>query len=155
MAALTLDQQSNTLRLLDLLHKCKLLLSKRVLVHQSRIPKHVRREVIHRILCNTAAAQLQTLHVPSLGATQRKDAVLGEHVQRERVDTLLVEDDKVLWLAGFPVCRRRRVGRCIAYSLLELDNLLESRIDESAFRLDELLALLGGRVKETRVDLAA
>ncbi len=45
-----------------------------------------------------------------LGATQRKDTLLREHIERHGVDALLVDHHKVL------------VGR-VAHALLELDQL--------------------------------
>ena len=88
------------------------------------------------------------LHVPPLRAAEGEDAVLREDVQTERVDALLVDDDKVLLLLV-------RAHRLVAYKVLELDNLPALRVGEAPFRLHELLALLGGRVEEPRVDLAA
>ena len=59
----------------------------------------------------------------------------------------MVDNDETFWLF---------VGSnsLITDGILELDNLLQSVIDESSFRFDQLLSLLGRRVEESRVDLA-
>lgn len=87
------------------------------------------------------------LHVTPLRTTQSKDAVLREHVQAHRINTLLVDDHKVLPLL-------LAVDGLIADEVLELDDLADFVVDSSTLRLDELLPLLGRGVEETRVDLA-
>jgi hypothetical protein len=59
----------------------------------------------------------------------------------------LVDDDKALGLFARSDC-------LITDCVLELDNLLESVIDESTLGLDKLFSLLRRRVEESRVDLA-
>lgn len=91
------------------------------------------------------------LHVPPLGATQRHDPLLGQHVQRKRIDPLLIDDDKVF---RFPNRVALRVELLVADEFLQLDDLAHFGVGELAFGFDELFALLGGRVEEPRVDLA-
>lgn len=59
----------------------------------------------------------------------------------------MVDNDETFWLF---------VGSnsLITDGILELDNLLQSVVDKSSLRFDQLLPLLGGRVEESRVDLA-
>lgn len=51
------------------------------------------------------------LHVPALGTAQRDNALLGEHIERQGVDALLVDDDKVLVrrVAHLPLFSRSRI----------------------------------------------
>lgn len=79
-------------------------------------------------------------HVSSLGATQSHDTLLGQHVQTERVDALLIDDDKVLLLAHDVAIF---VELRVAHELLEFDNFANLGIGEAPFGLDELLPLLG------------
>merc|ERR1712042_248293 len=58
-------------------------------------------DVVHG---HTAASQRNTLHVPSFGPSQGNDAFFGQHVQREGVDTLLVNENEslsIFWGADF------------------------------------------------------
>jgi len=87
------------------------------------------------------------LHISPLCSPEGKDAVLDQDIKRHGIDTLLVDYDKSLWLFT-------RSNSLVTNCVLELDNLLESVIDESSFRLDKLLSLLSRRVEESRVDLA-
>ena len=88
------------------------------------------------------------LHVSSLGTTQSKDTVLHQDVQTHRVDTLLIDKHEALGLLS-------RSNGLVADRVLQLDNLLQLRVDETPLRLDELLPLLCRRVEEARVDLTA
>ena len=67
--------------------------------------------------------------------------MLGKHIQRKGINTLLVDDDKSLFGA-------------LAHLFLELDNLLYASVQEAAFRLDELFTLFCGAVEKSRVDFA-
>jgi hypothetical protein len=112
-----------------------------VLVNLSGPPQHIRREVFDRVHGNTTTDQLQPLHVPSLRTSQRQNTVLGQHIQTQRVNSLLVDDDKSL-------------GRIVtAHLLFQLHNLPQLLVYESPLALDELFALLGGGVEESGVDL--
>ena len=88
------------------------------------------------------------LHVSPLGATKREDPSFCEDVKGERVDTLLVDDDESFRLL-------LSINSLVTDKTLELDDLLDFLISETALRLDELFALFGRRVEEARVDLTA
>ena len=140
-----------------------------MLVHESSVSQDVGRHILYRVLRCSSANELQPaqsisfdpiptadrqnspLHVPPLCPTKRHDPLLGEHVERKRVDPLLVDDDKVLLLADDVAVL---VELRVAHELLEFDDLADLGVGELALRLDELLALLCGRVEEARVDLA-
>lgn len=136
----TLDENGGGARLLDVLDKSKLLLAQGVLVDQTRPSKDLGRQIVDRVLGNTSANQLHTLHVSSLGAAEGKDAILGQDIQRQGIDTLLVNDDKALL-------------RVTADLSLQLDNLLQLLVHKLALRLDQLLSLLSRAVEESRVNL--
>ena len=57
----------------------------------------------------TAARQHDALHVALLRAAEREDALAREHVERQRVDTLLVDDHKGLARLARLVGARARV----------------------------------------------
>jgi len=86
------------------------------------------------------AGERDSLTVSALGATDTDDVVAGEDLKRGWVNTLLVDDNKVL------------VG-AVAKALLELDNLHDTIIRELPLRLDELLSLVCVAPEEARVDL--
>jgi hypothetical protein len=59
----------------------------------------------------------------------------------------LVDNNETFWLFVWS-------DRLITNGILELDNLLQSIINESSLGLDKLLPLLGWRIEKSRVDLA-
>ena len=67
---------------------------------------------------------------------------LGEHVERERIDALLVDDHE----AAIAVRRTQFV--------LEIDDLADFVVGELPLRSHQLVALLRGAVHERRVGLA-
>ena len=68
--------------------------------------------------------------------------MLCKHIQRQRVDTLLVKNHKALFAA-------------VANLFLELDNLCQPCVHEFAFGFRKLFTLLRTTVEESGVDLAA
>ena len=86
-----------------------------------------------------AAGQGQPFHVPSLGPAEAEDALLGEQVEGERVDALLVDHDERLPL--------------LAHRPLEVDDRAAPLVEPLALGLDELLPLLGVGVEEAGLDL--
>eukprot|EP01136_Pigoraptor_vietnamica_P029896 Opistho-1_new@88456 len=136
-----LDEDRDRLGVLDVLHKRELLLAERVLVDEAGVAEAIRREVIHRVHGRTAACEDETLHVAPLGTAEAHDALLREHVQRDGVNALLVDDDKALLGA-------------LAHAPLELDDLAHALVRKGALGDDHLVALLGALVEEARVDLA-
>lgn len=136
----SLDQQRNGLGILDLLHESVLFLPKRLLINKASIAKAIRSHVLDTVLGNTTADELQALHVATLRAAQGKNAVLGKDIQGQRVDTLLVDNDKVLLAIGS------------TNLLLQVNNLLKLGVDESSLALNKLVTLLSARVEEARID---
>ena len=96
-------------------------------------------EVVEAVDGGAAARQRDALHVAALRAPRGEDALLGEHVERKRVDALLVDEHE------------RFAVR--AHLALELDDLADLIVGELALRLDQLLALRGVRVVEPGGDL--
>lgn len=137
----SLDHKSNGLGVLNLLNKGELLLAKCLLVDETSPTQNLLRQVIDTVLSSTTADKLESLHVSSLGSSESKNVVLGEDVKRQGVNTLLVDDHKVLCAV------------VTAKFLLELNNLLEFGIDETTLALDKLITLLSARVEEARVNL--
>ncbi len=82
------------------------------------------------------------LHVTAFSAPKREDPALSEHIETQRIDAFLVDDDEVfaLFLA---------VDGLVADQLLEFDDLFYFGIGEPAFGLDELFALLGGGIEKS------
>ena len=74
-------------------------------------------------------------HVTSLGATQGKDAILGEDIQAERVDAFLVDDNEVFLLLV-------AADSLVTDKVFELHDLFALRVSEPTLGLDELLPLL-------------
>lgn len=93
------------------------------------------------------------LHVPPLCSPQRHNPGLGEHVQTERIDSLLIDEDECL-----PLLLRHRVTVLVqlrvAHELLQFDHLADFGVGKLALRFDQLLSLLGGGIEESRIDLA-
>jgi hypothetical protein len=160
----TLDQHRHGFRLLNILNKGVFLLSKRVLVHQACPTKNIRCEIVYRVLRDTSTTQLQStylsawcprrlnpidvpLHISPLRPSQRKDPILDQNIQTHRIDTLLVDQYESLWLLPTP-------NSLVTNGILELDNLLQLRIDKPSFGLDQFFSLFRRRIEETRVDLA-
>lgn len=135
-----LDHEGHRLGVLDLLDKGILLLAQCLLVDKASPSKNIRRQVFNAVLSDAAADQLQSLHVSSLGTTKSENAVLGQNIQRQRIDALLVDNDKVL------------LAISSTEFLLQFDNLLQLGVDESALTLHELIALVSAGVKEAGID---
>lgn len=85
------------------------------------------------------AGQGQTLHVPSLGAAEAEDALLGKDVEGEGVDALLIDHNERLPL--------------LADRSLEIDDRTAPLVEPLALGLHELLAFLGIGVEEAGLDL--
>lgn len=138
----SLNEKSNGLRVLDLLDEGILLLAESLFVDKTGVTQNIGSHILNTVLSNTAADELQALHVAALGTAQSQDTVLSQHIQRKGIDALLVDNDKVLLAI-------------IATNLLfEFNNLLELGINEATLTLDELISLVGARVEEARVDFS-
>lgn len=73
-------------------------------------------------------------HVPPLRSSEGKDAVLGKDVETERVNTLLVDDNKVLLLLLAVDC-------LVTDHVLELHDFGDFGIYELALRFHQLFSL--------------
>ena len=88
------------------------------------------------------ASEREPLHVPALGASQRDDVLAREHLERGRVDPLLVDENEglsVLLCAHLP---------------LQLDDFSHLLVGVSPLGLDQLIALLSAAVVEPGVHLS-
>ena len=137
-----LQQERAGERVLNVLHEAVLVLPEGLLVHTACIAQHVRCEVLHAVHRNTSAGQRQSLHVTALGATQCHDAGLGEHVQREWVDSLLVDHNEGLATLGG------------TDEVLKVDDGANLVVGEFAFGGNELVTLLGGAIDEGGIGFA-
>ena len=81
-----LDEDRARVRVLDALHERVLGLAEHLLVHLVRVPEAVRRAVLFAVDLVAAAREREPLHVAPLRAAQRHDALLAQHVERQRVD---------------------------------------------------------------------
>ncbi len=97
-------------------------------------------DIVHRVDLLTTASERNSLTVSSLGTSDANDVVAGEDFEGRRVNTLLVDDDKVL------------VG-AITKSLLELNDFQNAVIGELTLRFNQLLSLIGVAPEESGVDL--
>jgi hypothetical protein len=82
------------------------------------------------------------LHIPPLCAAKPENTCLGEHVERHRVDSLLVNYDKVFGLLA-------AAHSGVAHSIFERDDLPHLLVYEPALRFNEFLPLFCRRVEET------
>mmetsp|Transcript_5533 Transcript_5533/g.17509 ORF Transcript_5533/g.17509 Transcript_5533/m.17509 type:complete len:395 (-) Transcript_5533:539-1723(-) len=135
-----LEEERAGERVGDLVDERVVLLAQRLLVDAAGVAEVRRVQVVKAVDCRAAAGQRDALHVAALGAPRGEDALFGQHVERERVDTLLVDHDERLAL--------------LADAPLELDHLPDLVVCELALRLDELLALLRVGVVKPRRDFA-
>ncbi|KAI6751419.1 hypothetical protein HG531_006115 [Fusarium graminearum] len=129
-----LDHKSNGLGVLDLLNEGVLLLSQSLLVDETSVTQNLLGQIIDTVLSNTATDKLETLHVSALGSSESQNVVLGEDVKRKGVDTLLVNDNKVL------------CSIVAAELLLEIDDLLKLGIDKATLTLNKLISLLSAGI---------
>merc|ERR1711939_419185 len=114
------------MRVAAVLDKGVLLLS----VDMAGETEHALSEVVDGVDALTATSLAQALEIALLTAPEANDALFGEHVERERVDALLVDDDKGLAVA-------------VAHLSLKLDDLPHLVVDELALALHQLFALIG------------
>mmetsp|Transcript_37169 Transcript_37169/g.98392 ORF Transcript_37169/g.98392 Transcript_37169/m.98392 type:complete len:412 (+) Transcript_37169:432-1667(+) len=134
-----LDEDRAREGVLDALEEGVRLLSEANLLARLAVAEAVNRERIERVDLLATAREDHPLHVTPLGTAQREDALLCEHVERERVNALLVDNDE------------RLVGG--ASLLLEVEDHLRAVVDPLALGCHHLLALLRRVVVEARVDL--
>lgn len=92
------------------------------------------------------------LHISPLSPPQCHDPLLRQHIQTQRINSLLINNDKRLPVLLSSNHISNIVELRIAHLLLEFDNFHHFRIGEFTFRLDQFLSLFGGGVEESRVD---
>merc|ERR1719258_56818 len=81
-----LDENSARERVLDTLDERVHLLAERLLVDRLGPAKNLGGKRLERVDLLAAAREADALHIASLRAAQRKDALAREHVERERID---------------------------------------------------------------------
>eukprot|EP00050_Salpingoeca_kvevrii_P005914 m.286375 g.286375 ORF g.286375 m.286375 type:complete len:459 (-) comp11562_c0_seq1:314-1690(-) len=135
-----LDENGHALRVDNILNKGKLVLAKHMLVDQTGVAQARLIQVLNRVHGHATAGECKALHVAALGTAQCRNALLGKHVERDGIHSLLVDDNEAL-------------VRAIADFLLELDDLADAVIDKGALGGNHGLALLSRLVKKARVDL--
>jgi len=74
-------------------------------------------------------------HVTTLGSTESENPVLRKDIQTHGVDTLLIDDDKVLELF-------LGIDSLVANEVLQSNDFGKFGIDEFSLRLDKFLPLL-------------
>ena len=83
----SLHEDGDGPRVLALLHERKLVLAENVLVDDSGVAEARLVHVLEAVHGLASAGQGQPLHVASLGSAKSQDALLGKHIQGQRVDT--------------------------------------------------------------------
>mmetsp|Transcript_34112 Transcript_34112/g.86611 ORF Transcript_34112/g.86611 Transcript_34112/m.86611 type:complete len:302 (-) Transcript_34112:374-1279(-) len=117
------------------------LLVEGLLLHVLGVPQDLDvAQHVERVDALAAARQHDALHVALLRAAEREDALTREHVERQRVDALLVDDHKGL----------ARLARLV----LEVEDELRAVVDPLALGGDHALALARRVVEEARGHLA-
>mmetsp|Transcript_31248 Transcript_31248/g.56726 ORF Transcript_31248/g.56726 Transcript_31248/m.56726 type:complete len:290 (-) Transcript_31248:473-1342(-) len=141
VVVLALDQDGAGVRVGNTLHEGVFLLTQYVLVDLISIAKALGLKLLHGVDAEAAASTLDTLHVALLSATKSDNALLGEQVKRERVNTLLVDDNKGL----VPI---------LATDLtLEIHDLADTLVRDLALRRHKGFTLLRIAVEEAAVNL--
>ena len=87
-------------------------------IDASSITKALGGHVVNGVHGRSTASQAQTFHVPTLCTPQCHDPFLGEHVETQRINSLLVDDHKVLVTSRW------------TDFLLECDDLLHTLLNE-------------------------
>ena len=80
-------------------------------------------------------------HISPLRPSQSENTVLNEDIQRERINTFLVDYNKTL---GLRFRLSRFVNSLVANKLLQLHDFLKLRVQKATFRFYELFPLLCG-----------
>lgn len=96
-------------------------------------------QIVEGVELAATAGEWDTLTVSLLAAADAHDAGAGEDFEGWWIDTLLIDDDKVL------------VG-ALAKLFFEGDDLVNLIVGESTLRLDELLSLVSVGPEESRMD---
>lgn len=111
-----------------------------MLINKSSISKMFLLEILDCIHSSSATSERQTLHIATFSTSQGDDVLLGQHVQRWWVDTLLIDDHETL------------IG-AVAELLLQFNNFCNSLVDEIALCSYQLFTLFCCFVEESTVYL--
>lgn len=133
------DENGARSRVLDSRNESILLFSQNVLLNQISISQIVFCKFFNRVDSVTSAGQHNSLHVSSFSSPQCQNSSVGKHLQANRVDSLLVDDDKALVVA-------------FADFVLELNDLLTSLVSEPAFALSHFVPVGSIREEELRIN---
>lgn len=136
----TFDEDGDRERVLDTLNEGVFVISELMLIDMLGESKVFLLEILDGVDGVSAASKGESLHVPPLCSSNTDDVLFGEHVEREWVDSFLVDDNEVF------------VGS-IAHFSLKFNDLCNFVICELSFRFDQRLSLLGRRPEETGVSL--
>mmetsp|Transcript_903 Transcript_903/g.569 ORF Transcript_903/g.569 Transcript_903/m.569 type:complete len:422 (-) Transcript_903:70-1335(-) len=137
----SLDQNGAREWVLNTFDESVFVLTKSLFVYKLGKTEILLCDIIQRVQAGTATSQRNSLTISSLCSSDTNDTVSGEEFKRGRVNTLLVDDNKVL------------VGT-LAQFLLQITDLLNLIIGKSAFTGNKLLSLVGVAPEETGVDLS-
>ena len=136
-----LDQDSAREWILDTLDECVLVIAERLLVDKLGETEIALLNIVDGVELLATAGERDTLTVPALGTADADDTVAGKDLKRGRVNTLLVDNDKVF-------------VSTVTETLLELNDLHHAVVSELTLRLYELLPLLSVTPEESGVDLS-
>jgi len=136
----SLDQDSAREWVLNTFNESVFVLTEGLLVDELGETKILLLDIVEGVEADTTAGERDSLTVSSLCSSNTDDTVSGEQFKGRRVNTLLVDDNEVL------------VGT-LAELLLQIADLLNLLIGESALRGDKLLSLVSVGPEETGVDL--
>ncbi len=87
MAVGSLHEDGHGPRILALLHEGELVLPEDMFIDDAGVTEARLVQIFEAVQGQTSAGESQALHVSPLGASKSQDALLGEHVQRQGVDT--------------------------------------------------------------------
>mmetsp|Transcript_10387 Transcript_10387/g.11276 ORF Transcript_10387/g.11276 Transcript_10387/m.11276 type:complete len:354 (+) Transcript_10387:228-1289(+) len=136
-----LNQQSARQGVLNSLNKGVFVFTQSLLVNFSGETKVRLFEIVNRVNSNTTTSFNQSFHISSLGSSQSHDVFLGEHIQRDWVNTLLVNDNE-----GFVIT--------FTNLFLQFNNLADLLISETSFSFDQLILIGSIFICENRVDFS-
>mmetsp|Transcript_5436 Transcript_5436/g.13686 ORF Transcript_5436/g.13686 Transcript_5436/m.13686 type:complete len:423 (-) Transcript_5436:94-1362(-) len=134
----TFHQQCTRERVFDLLYESELVLTQNMLVDQTGTTQVRLAQTLQRVDCSTTTSQSETFHVSALCTTKSHNTGTSQHIQRKRVDTLLVDYHETL-----------SVG---AELLLKIDDLLTESSDTTAFTIGQHHTVFGRLVFMNRVN---
>lgn len=92
----SLDQQGTGLRVLASFNKGILFLSQLVFIDSISISKILFRHIIQTVKSISSTSEDKSFHISSLGSSESHDSVLGKHIEADRINSLLVNNDESL-----------------------------------------------------------